>query len=381
MKAAIVTLPLHTNYGGLLQAFALRTVLMRMGHDADVLSLSDGMPLPVWWKAPAVYTRRALLRLMKGNAGPEVFRELRYRKEFPAVSAGVRGFVDGKICPRVIKSYSEIREGEYDAFIVGSDQVWRPKYFGRIEDAFLAFTRGWDVLRVSYAASFGTSELEFRPEQLAACSELLAKFDAVSVREADAVGICADWFGYGDAVHVLDPVMLLEPEVYAGMASLAAASPAEGKLLSCILDMDRQKACLVHFVADAGGWDVYDASVRPHDRTVPLEDRVVPPVEQWLACIRDASFVVTDSFHVCVLCIMFHKPFIAAGNRARGLSRLTSLLGMFGLEQRLVHGIDPEDDCSFFFGEPAWDYIDSVLVEARRASYDFLRKALDRNHD
>ena len=81
MKIAIVTLPFHTNYGGVLQAYALRRVLMEMGHEVSVLALRHGMPLPVWWKAPAVYARRAFVRLLRGSGAPEVFRELRYRRE------------------------------------------------------------------------------------------------------------------------------------------------------------------------------------------------------------------------------------------------------------------------------------------------------------
>ena len=92
MRIAIVTLPFHTNYGGVLQAYALRRVLMEMGHEVSVLALRHGMPLPVWWKAPAVYVRRFFVRLLRGAGAPEVFRELRYRKELPVVSSHVGRF-------------------------------------------------------------------------------------------------------------------------------------------------------------------------------------------------------------------------------------------------------------------------------------------------
>ena len=161
MKIAIVTLPLHTNYGGLLQAFALKSCLQEMGYEVTVLDRAEKMPTPKGLKAPLVYARRMLTRLLKGDSAPEVFREKRFGKELPIVGAATAAFIDKQISPRVLNSFREIRKGEYDAFVVGSDQVWRPRYFPGIEDAFLAFAKGWDVKRVAYAASFGTDELEY----------------------------------------------------------------------------------------------------------------------------------------------------------------------------------------------------------------------------
>ncbi|MDE5956148.1 MAG: polysaccharide pyruvyl transferase family protein, partial [Bacteroidales bacterium] len=98
-------------------------------------------------------------------------------------------------------------------------------------------------------------------------------------------------------------------------------------------------------------------------------------LEEWLSCFADAGFVVTDSFHGCVLSILFHKPFIAVGNQLRGNSRISSLLDMFGLGQRLVHGIDPDDDGKFFMDGIDWDDVDRKLMAARKSSMDFLSGA------
>ncbi len=377
MKIAILTLPLHTNYGGILQAFALRRVLAAMGHEVSVLDLADKMSAPHGWKAPAIYAKRTFARIWCGSAAPEVFRELRNRRELPLLSAEVGRFVGEYISPRQLKSYSDISEGEYDAIVVGSDQVWRPKYFGKIEDAFLGFAEGWKLHRIAYAASFGTDEPEYSPGMLESCSRLLGLFDAVSVRERGAVGICDDWFGREDAVHVLDPVMLLDSGVYAGIASGAEGRSAKGKVVSYILDREEYKDTAVNFISRTGGMEIYDVSVRPYDRDLPLEDRIVPPMEHWLAVFADAGFIVTDSFHGCVLSILFHKPFIVLGNRNRGISRINSLLEMFCLEQRLVHGIDPEDDGEFFMNGIDWEDVDRKLSEYRKLSETFLVSALE----
>lgn len=373
MKVAIVTLPLHTNYGGLLQAYALKKVLQQLGHEVTVLDRKDKMPAPKGVKAPLVYMRRILNRMLQGAGAPEIFRERRFRKEFPVVSANTSVFVDKYIGPRIVGSFRQIREGEYDAFVVGSDQVWRPRYFPGVEDAFLSFAKGWDVRRIAYAASFGTDELEYESECLDRCMELLGKFDAVSVREEAGVRMCSEWFDCDSAVHVLDPVMLLSSDEYKELAACAHEHPAKGKMVTYILDKTPHKQRVADFIKGVSGLQVHDISVSPYDREVPLEARVVPPVEQWLAGFADAEFVVTDSFHGCVLSILLHKRFIAIGNPGRGMSRLQSLVDMFGLDLRLVHGIDPEDDGEFFMSEPDWEHVDAVLTERRAGCIEFLR--------
>ena len=376
MKVAVVTLPLHTNYGGLLQAFALKKCLNDMGHEVTVLDLEDKMPGPSLLKAPFVYGRRALTRMLKGPAAPEVFRESRFRKELPVVGVNTQRFVDKYISPRVLSSFAQVGACEYDAFVVGSDQVWRPRYFPRVENAFLAFAKGWDVKRVAYAASFGTDDLEYDTEKLKECSDLLSAFDAVSVREESGVKMCSEWFDRDDSVHVLDPVMLLDVQEYISMASFAESHPAKGKMVTYILDGSAHKQSVVDFMSRVGGFDVHDISVNPYDRSVPVEDRVVPALEQWIAGFADADFVVTDSFHGCVLSILLHKRFVVVGNSSRGLARLQSLTEMLGLDQRLVQGIDPEDDGEFFLSEPDWAQVDAVLKTRREECIGFLNNNL-----
>lgn len=376
MKIGVVTLPLHTNYGGILQAYALKSVMSSMGHDVTVFDLEDKIWFPKWWKAPLIYMKRGLFRAVKGKKGPEVFREYRLRREYPVVSSRVSQFVDQQIVPRMLSGYCQIKEGEYDAFVVGSDQVWRPCNFDRVQDAFLEFASGWNVRRLSYAASFGTSDLEYEYMQLEDCSKLLADFDAVSVREDSAVKICDEWFDCENAVHVLDPVMLLTAEQYRELAGPAASHKAKGKIATYILDRSKSKSGIVDFVTRCTGKEVADISVYPKDRSIPLNDRIVPPMEEWISAFDDADFVVTDSFHGCVMSILFHKPFLVASNHGRGLSRILSLLDMFGLGSRHVDGIDPDDDGEGWLMDIDWDSVDAVLEQWRGKSIGFLKNAL-----
>lgn len=376
MKVAVITLPLHTNYGGILQAYALKKTIVSMGMTADVIDRRCKMVLPPSWKMPLIHMKRAVLNVRSGGKGPEIFREKRILKEFPVVSSQLAPFVGKEVAPRMIDDYSDIGQGEYDAFVAGSDQIWRPRYFGKIEDAFLGFTSGWNVRRVAYAASFGTDQLEYSYEQLDRCSALLKRFNAVSVREAGAVTICDEWFDREDAEWVVDPVMLLPAEDYRNIAAGSPVRPCKDKILSYILDADPAKLSVLDRVKGWLGKDHHDAFVPDRSRELPLKERVVPSMEQWLSCFEDAEFVVTDSFHGCVLSILFHKPFLALANPGRGTSRIQSLLEALGLEDRIVQGIDPDDDGEYYVSGIPWDEVDRKLEEMKGRSMDFLRAAL-----
>lgn len=338
MRIAILTLPLNTNYGGILQAYALQTVLERMGHEVCLVEKRrKPVTLPLW-KAPLVYGKR-ILKNVTGRPFP-LFYEQKVNREEPIVRQNTDKFISRYIKRRIVGDFSEINESDYDAFVVGSDQIWRPKYFNdRIERAYLDFTEGWNIKRIAYAASFGTDDWEYTPGQAERCGRLLRLFDAVSVRESSAVGLCREHFGI-EAKHMLDPTMLLEKEDYIRLFENANMPKSNGTLLNYILDDTPEKTALTDRIAKERGLVPFRVNSKVEDCLAPLSERIQPPVEQWLRGFYDAEFVVTDSFHACVFSILFNKPFLVVGNQKRGLSRFVSLLGMFGLEDRLVTDIN-----------------------------------------
>lgn len=359
MRIAILTLPLNTNYGGILQAYALQTVLERTGHEACLIERRWRPARLPLWKAPLVYGKR-ILKNVTGRPFP-VFYEQKVNREEPIVRQNTDKFISRYIKRRIVDDFSEIKESDYDAFVVGSDQIWRPKYFNdRIERAYLDFTEGWNIKRIAYAASFGTDDWEYTPGQTERCGRLLRLFDAVSVRESSAVGLCREHFGI-EAKHMLDPTMLLEKEDYIRLFENANTPKSNGTLLNYILDDTPEKTALTDRIAKERGLVPFRVNSKVEDCLAPLSERIQPPVEQWLRGFYDAEFVVTDSFHACVFSILFNKPFLAIGNAGRGLSRFKSLLGMFGLKDRLIIGCHAYVECK----EVDWQNIMSVLEEKK----------------
>lgn len=369
MKIGILTLPLHTNYGGILQAYALQTVLERMGHEVCLIEKKRELLSFPLWKAPFVYGKRILN--LSGDALP-VFYEQRVNRERPIIRQNTDKFINKYIKRRIVDDYSDIKETDFDAIVVGSDQIWRPKYFHEIEHAFLDFTEGWNIKRVSYAASFGTDKWEYTMRQTEACARLVRSFQAVSVREDSGVTLCREHFGV-QAVHVLDPTMLLCREDYMTLFESASIQTSSGNLLCYILDETPAKTVIINNVAMECGLVPFSVKSKSEAITAPLVDRIQPPVEQWLRGFYDARLVITDSFHACVFSILFQKPFIVIGNANRGMSRFTSLLNMFGLKDRLVTA-----ETFFFKKKQLSDGIDTeeTLRLLRENAADFLYRHL-----
>ena len=329
MRIGILTLPLHTNYGGILQAYALQTVLERMGHEAGLITSEPQ-------KKPGLYGKiRHLLSPIKWFV-KQYFVPDRFTKDS---SRHTRSFVNKWINQDCFVSVKSIRKDQYDAIVVGSDQIWRRLYvekstfLGNIETSFLDFAKNWNVKRISYAASFGTDEWEYSEESTKRCADLIQRFDAVSVREFSGIELCRKYLSH-DAVHLLDPTMLLTKEDYKRL--ICKRIMKRNGIMTYILDEDEKKLSIVETVKNATGMEVFKSNVSYNDLDKGKRGAVQPPVEHWLQAFDDAEFVITDSFHACVFSIIFNKPFIVIPNRERGASRFQSLMDAFQQEYRMV---------------------------------------------
>jgi hypothetical protein len=380
-KVGILTLPLHTNYGGNLQAYALMNILKGMGHD---VSLIKRVPAPI-----SILKQNYLLckQLIKKYV---LFRDERIsfisykekKRRMGITRQHTDRFINGYITPQT-DAYSStellannIEKYQFDACIVGSDQVWRPRYAGALlPDFFFAFLKGNDkVKKISYAASFGTEDWEFSETQAEICGNLLKDFTAVSVREDIGVKLCEKKFGI-TARQALDPTLLLDKADY--LKLIDDEKPNEkNELFVYLIDVTADKEDVIKKISTKFGYHEFRiGKISLRDEIAGLKEQpIAPSVGTWLKGFADAKFVITDSFHGCVFCILFNKPFVVYASKARGLSRFTSLLSMFGLEDRLIFSSDQLNDN--LFENINWDKVGAVLKEKRADACQFLQDAL-----
>ena len=371
MKIGILTLTLHTNYGGILQAYALQTVLEKMGHEVEVLN-RPFTPLKTKWKE---IPKRIVKKLLGRDL--VIFSEKQYNREAPIINKVVWNFRKKYIHERIINSLHEIKEGDYDCIVVGSDQVWRPRYFKSqwnigIADAFLAFTKGWNIKRIAYAVSYGVDTWEYTKEENVLCKDVIKQFDFLSVREESGIMLTREHFDV-KAIQLVDPTLLLGKDDYIKLFNKKDTPQSGGSLLVYFLDANHDKNKLVNQISKEKGLIPFSINRTAVKRTAPINKRILPSVESWLRGFYDAEFVVTDSFHACVFSIIFGKPFVVVGNKERGMTRFQSLLKMFSLEQNLISSIEEyTPGCSYQIHEDAR----KQLEEYKDKSLAFLKESL-----
>ena len=357
MKIAILTQPLRTNYGGILQDYALQTILRRLGHE------------PVTIDYDCRYTKvRWLLGRIKS-----ILKGTKHHIQYPHYSRSGQENLNRFIHENIVMTKpvdsptKEIFDSIHpEVFLVGSDQVWAPacnvpiEYLGNM---FLDFAPDFKGKRVAYAASFGSGEWTYTPEWTEKCSKLAKKFDAISVREDSGVRLCKDYLGV-EATHVMDPTLLLTTDDYNGL--LGKPKRSSKRLFAYILDTSVDKISFLQGVADKFGLELV---IKGANDDLKWEDSI----EEWLSDIRDAAMVITDSFHGSVFSILFHRPFLSIVNNKRGADRFTSLLNKLGLNDRLIKDIN---EINGIINVINWDAVDQKLNVERESSINFLKNAL-----
>lgn len=380
MKIGILTQPLHANYGGILQNYALQQVLKQVGHEVWTIDWEGGSGLRDMLYRMKVRVLHMLL--------PNRFPPLRYKpndKERAIIQRNTNHFIITYIKhTEAVHSYEgfvkQASKGKYDAYVVGSDQCWRPCYNAFLPSMFLDFVQDKQVKRIAYAASFGTDKWEFTPQQTTICASLAKKFDIVSVREDSGVRLCKEYLGV-DARHVLDPTMLLAKEDYIQLIEKEKETKLNGTLFYYILDPNAKKLSFIQKVAKDKGLKSFQvlpkcqAEIRTkEDVKNRIEDCVFPGVTTWLRAFMDAEMTIVDSFHGMVFSIIFNKPFWAIGNVGRGMSRFTSLLRTFHLEDRLL---DEEHLDNVDFSKSInWNMVNRIMEDKKSECKALLLNAL-----
>lgn len=380
LKVAILTQPLHNNYGGLLQAYALKEVLKQRGHEVTIINRRT--PTPSKFRLLA---HQIKMKLISKTLNPKLQLTEQQKK---IISLNTDNFVNQYIpeLSELITSNHGMRNlnnQNFDAYIVGSDQCWRPIYSPKIENFFLDFAEHTkNIKRVSYAASFGTSDWEFNKKQTETCKKLLKKFDAISVREKSAISLVQTYLNRSDAVHVLDPTMLLSKDQYNNIIKAQKIEKSPGSLNVYVLDKNPKKEAFISNIEKQLGLKQFEVMPKKRintDKVIGsnINDFQYPHPASWIKAFEDAEFVITDSFHGTLFSILYNVPFITLGNKHRGMARFKSLLETFNLSERLVSDIQSVDIDSLLKMHIDWEDVNETISSKRNASLSFLEKALD----
>jgi ferredoxin len=356
IRVALATCHDKRNFGSMLQAYATQAYLEAQGYDVRTID-KTGLGNAIKPGRMDYYRRNALDMQMYREKAPFVGKialqkvDKKFGHEMDERRRAFDKFAETHFhLTRKTYTFDELRELslEYDAVVVGSDQLWLPVNIGGGY-----FTLEWvdpSVRKVSYATSIGLSHLdEF---YLGRMRDFLSSYDAISVREDSAAALVEEATGTRPVV-ACDPTMLLTAEEWRGVADESFDGLPKEPYLLCYFMGDNpwQRQCAVRY-ARAHGLklvaiaqnDIYIASDGDYADIYPWS---AGPA-QWLALFEHASFVCTDSFHGSVFSNIFQVPFVsfrrhAAKSGQSTNSRIDTLLRVLGLPERICESEEAFD--------------------------------------
>lgn len=352
MKIGIITFHWANNYGAVLQAYALQTYLESIGHDVSIIDYC-----PVW-------SPDRINRMKLRNSGLK----------------GILHFLDGKLrnlkFNKFRKNYLNISSEpvrNYDLVLTGSDQVFNPDIISKPGNKFDAkYLLNWPGVKkkASYSASFGNSSLN--PIYYDIFKECLSSFSAVSVREVSGLKILSE-LGIDNVSVSPDPTILIDRFPY-------LMNKSNTKIKNYIFNFifhntDSSDSVSIMLSKSLGGIGIKRVITLPQYLHGVL-GLLHPGVKKWISTIRNARFVVTDSFHCTLFCILQHVPFVVLSQNAWGkdwAERIRNLLESVGLPDRLLIDTGSPIKVDKLLGPIDWHSVDCKIAQMRENGQNYLR--------
>ncbi|WP_308009580.1 polysaccharide pyruvyl transferase family protein [uncultured Fusobacterium sp.] len=354
MKIGILTFhwASNRNFGASLQSYACMKMIEKKDTNVKIIDFN-----------PEKFN---IIRKLIARIGGYGFRK--YNNKFLKLTNKIR----------TKKELEKLNE-KFDVFIVGSDQVWRVKWWN-LEKGMHYF---FDFLsenkkKIAYAASFGIDHWEGDEKLTEKIKPLIKNFNHISVREESGINICKKIFEIDNVVCVLDPTLMIDRKDYQPILDdWKDRNHLKKKYIAhMLLDDAKQlrkgsKEIAAYLKADINY--IKGKTFKVLGRAVTFYNKV----SQWLTYLKDAELVITDSFHCTVFSLIFHKKFIVIANSNRGIARLETLLNKVGLEDRFFTNIAEVLRSGILDKEIDYEEVDKKLEVHRKYSIDFLKKALE----
>lgn len=380
-KIGILTQYLHSkNIGGLLQSYALPYFLNRLGYQAEQISLNFNYIPPRNWKHKfqllwGKFTIKKLLHFVK-NKLAQLFVKRISPTEQNTLFESFEQTVPHSRHTYTSNDLSNANQ-DYNAFVIGSDQVWCDDFFPL--SAFWGEFATADKTVISYAASSNVKKFVPYAEKL--FIKKLQRLDAISVRE-ETLKNYIEKITDKKATVVLDPTFLLSPADWLKIANPAPV-PTKKYIFCYFLggkSVWQRKAARAY--ADKYGYELVHLpyimqTIRPADIYLKGQGRYDVGPREFISLIHGAECVFTDSFHGLAFSINFSKQFYVfnrddqAGPQSMN-ARITDTLDLFQLSHR--HITSPTQSIT----QEAIDYspVQKILAKRKQESIEWLFNAL-----
>lgn len=349
MKAAILTLDFYNNFGSVLQAYALKISLQKLGVIADIVPYHPNLPKYKYFKDSDLSAK-----YRKKELAFQEFRE-KYLKR----------------TREDIISSSDISL-DYDAYIVGSDIIWGREFSGLDTTYFLDFAAA-DKKKISYAASMVLHE-GLKSEDDSVFKSYISKFDAISVREKESIDFLSQYTEH-KVVQVLDPSLLLEKEEYDELAVENDVMKEKPYLLCYFLTHSPAIVDYSILLAKKLGLRVIHFFADYPDRIFPKDSKcfAFSDPREFLGYVKNAACIFTNSFHGTCFSIIYRKPFYVYMEKRKLLSRISGLIENLHLQDRCFEDFRDIEKIKLDIN---YAVTESILNVERNKSIAFLRESL-----
>lgn len=367
MKVSIITLHRAENYGSVLQAYALQKKIEELGCEAEILDYH-----------PERYTNVGKLRRLKDKSTKLrnpillLLAKILIYPSYIRKNRRFNMFIEKYLHLSVLSfaTNDEARRMKFDAdiYCTGSDQVWNSHWNEGVEKVLYLDFVPKEKMCFSYAASIGLSSIDSNEKM--EIRQLLDKYEYISVREDSGVEIIKD-LGRPDVVQTLDPTLLLDKKEWMEIAdNYQSHSPY---ILTYNLHHDSRIDKYADMLAKKYGLKVRNISYNWHDIVRKGHLDWCPNVERFLSLIKNAEYVVADSFHATVFSIIFERPFVTITPEVAS-SRIFSILKLLEIPE---HNIQIFDNTTKVIETPI-DYkvVKRRLKEEQEFSMEFLKNAI-----
>lgn len=336
MKIGILTYHRSHNYGALLQAFALKTFLKKIGY-YDV-QFVDYYP-DYHWDMYANIKRVSFKSLSFERKIKYPWYLIRYFLPLFILKEKRRQNFIKFIRKHIVKNVTGITNKNYDVVIYGSDQIWRKqrqKNCPSFNEVYFGNESINAKKRIAFSASMGIIDLN--ADDITFLKSHLCNFNSISVRETDLLEKIKSFSDY-PIIQTLDPVFLLEKEDWINMISKRIIKSKY--ILFYNLQGNQEAKKIAQYISECTEYQIVELIGGIFGTHFARNVRPIDGPNQFLTWIRHAEYIVTSSFHGVALSIIFEKQFYSCiPNNAK---RVSSLLDLFSLSDRLINSIEEVD--------------------------------------
>lgn len=368
MKIGIITTHWALNYGAVLQAYALEKYLQSQGYECEIIDFRPqigkyGRNYTVWNTNIKQWAQNIVKLFNYKN-----------RKLFKEKVSVFNHFVESEL-DKSKKKYFTIKEMEeienYEVLICGSDQIWNLNLFD-MPPFFLPYKEKLKEAKfISYAASIAENLTD---KQWKTIIERTDHFDAVSIREAESTEQY-NRYNPGTAVTVLDPVFLLSKTEWNDVIGKNNYIKKDSYILCYFIGYRGIEFDLIKKIQENYGGKIVNVGQDPTNHlNADIQLSNVSPFE-FITLIRDAKYVVTNSFHMTAFSTIFEKNFLIVEHRNRN-SRMDNLIKSFSLNNRFVKSkaqIEKLDSSDFLCD---YSQISEKMKKCIFSSREYLRESL-----